>query len=100
LSKFLIHIEISQLEISRLTQKEYAQINYDARACYDQILPNIAAMLSRAHGVSNKVVNLHNNLLLKMRYNVMIEDPVAKRPFRAQMKQQYTELDKDVGTVP
>jgi hypothetical protein len=34
-SQFPIHIEISQLEISRLTQKDYGQINYDAKACYD-----------------------------------------------------------------
>jgi hypothetical protein len=42
--RFPIHIEISQLEISRLTCKEYGQINYDAKACYDRILPNIVAM--------------------------------------------------------
>jgi hypothetical protein len=34
-SQFPIHIEISQLEISRLTCKEYGQISYDAKACYD-----------------------------------------------------------------
>jgi hypothetical protein len=34
-SQFSIHIEISQLEISRLTQKEYGQINYDSKAFYD-----------------------------------------------------------------
>jgi hypothetical protein len=34
-SQFPIHIEIYQLEISRLTQKEYVQINYDVKACYD-----------------------------------------------------------------
>jgi hypothetical protein len=66
-SQFPIHIKISQLEISMLTQKDYGQINYDAKACYDRILPNIAAMPSWVHGVSNKIVNLHNNLLLQMR---------------------------------
>jgi hypothetical protein len=35
LSQFPIHIEIAQLEISRLTQKEYGPINYVAKACYD-----------------------------------------------------------------
>jgi hypothetical protein len=30
----------------------------------------------------------------------MIEAQVEKRLFRAQMKLQYTELDKDVETVP
>jgi hypothetical protein len=80
--------------------KEYGHINYDAKACYDQILPNIAAMTSWVHGVSNKIVNLHNNLLLQMRYNVMIEGASGKKLFREQTKQQYMELDKDVETVP
>jgi hypothetical protein len=70
------------LEISRLIQKDYGQINYDAKACYDRILPNIAAMASRVHGVSNKIVNLHNNLLLQMRYNVMIEGASGEKTFQ------------------
>jgi hypothetical protein len=82
-SQFPIHIEISQLEISRLTRKEYGQINYDAKACYDRILPNIAAMSSRVHGVNNKIVNLHNNFLLKMKYNVMIEGASCKKTFQS-----------------
>jgi hypothetical protein len=59
-SQFPIHIEISQLEISRITCKEYGQINYDAKACYDQILPSIAAMSSLVHRVNDKIVSLHN----------------------------------------
>jgi hypothetical protein len=70
---FSIHIEISELEISRLICKEYGQINYDAKACYDRISPNIAAMLSWVNGLTDKIVNQHNNLLLKMKHNVMIE---------------------------
>jgi hypothetical protein len=50
-SQFSIHIKICQLEISRLSCKEYGQINYDAKACYDRILPKIAAMSSLVHGV-------------------------------------------------
>jgi hypothetical protein len=53
--QFPIHIEISQLEISRLTCKQYGHINYDAKACYDRILPNIAAMSSLVHGVNDKL---------------------------------------------
>jgi hypothetical protein len=34
-SQFPIHIEIAQLELSRLTRKDYGQIKYNAKACYD-----------------------------------------------------------------
>jgi hypothetical protein len=40
-------------------------------------------MASRVHGVSNKIVNLHNNLLLQMRYNVMIEGASGKKTFQS-----------------
>jgi endonuclease/exonuclease/phosphatase family metal-dependent hydrolase len=68
-----VFIENAQLEIARLTRKQYGQINYDARACYDRILPNLAAMTSLVHGVPNRLVNLHNRLLEEMQYEVYIE---------------------------
>ena len=51
-----VYIELAQMEISRLTREQYGQINYDARACYDRILPNIASMVSIAHGVPEELV--------------------------------------------
>jgi hypothetical protein len=39
-------------------------------------------MASQVHGVSNKIVNLHNNLLLQMRYNVMIEGASGEKTFQ------------------
>jgi hypothetical protein len=82
-SQFPIHIEISHLEISRLNRKKYGRINYDAKACYDQILPNIVAMSSLVHGVNDKIVSLHNNLLLMMKYNVMIEGASCEKTFHS-----------------
>jgi hypothetical protein len=70
-------METAQLEIARLTRKQYGQINYDARACYDRILPNLAAMTSLVHGVPESIVYLHNRLLLGMTYHVHIEGASA-----------------------
>jgi hypothetical protein len=41
------------------------QINYDARACYDRILPNLAAMANRAHGLPDSIVKLHLQITTK-----------------------------------
>ena len=68
-----VSLENAQLEIARLTRKQYGQINYDARACYDRILPNLAAMTSLVHGVPKPLVKLHNRLLAAMKYEIMIE---------------------------
>ena len=58
-----ILMEILQQDISRLTRRPYGQINYDAKACYDRILPNLASIVSNAYGVPESIVKLHNHLL-------------------------------------
>jgi hypothetical protein len=48
----------AQLEITKLTRKQYGQINY-----YTRILPTLASMTSLVHGVPEPLVKLHNRLL-------------------------------------
>ena len=49
-NKVLIE-ELPQFEISRASRKMLIQTNYDATACYDQIIPNLAMMVSKKFGV-------------------------------------------------
>ena len=49
-----ILMEVLQQDISRLTRRPYGQINYDAKACYDRILPNLASIVSNAFGCSRE----------------------------------------------
>jgi hypothetical protein len=67
-SQFPIRIEISHQEISRLSRKEYGQINYNAKEYYTRILSNIAVMLGLIHGIFDEVFQLHNKMLLQMCY--------------------------------
>ena len=67
-----ILMEILQQDISRLTRRSYGQINYDAKACYDRILPNLASIVSDAFGVPKSIVKLHNHLLHNMKYCVTV----------------------------
>ena len=46
-SQLPILIEILQQDYSRVARTSYGQINYDAKACYDCILPNIAFVSQR-----------------------------------------------------
>ena len=50
-----VFVEELQFELSRLTRKTVAQTNYDATACYDRIIPNLATLASRRFGVPNEV---------------------------------------------
>jgi hypothetical protein len=68
-----VQMETLQLDNSRITRRDYGQINYDARACYNRILPNLAAMANRAHGLPDSIVKLHFKLLQNMAYEIQIE---------------------------
>jgi hypothetical protein len=46
-----VFIEELQFEISRALRKMLAQTNYDALACYDRNIPNLAMMVSKKFGV-------------------------------------------------
>jgi hypothetical protein len=67
-----LQLEISQLEISRRRRQQYGQINYDARACYDRILLNIAAMASRKYGIPETLANLYYKTPTNTKYRVKI----------------------------
>lgn len=68
-----IFIEVFQLEISRATRKSLVQINYDATSCYDRIIPNLAALVSRKFGVPQSVVLSNVTTLLNAKYRLKTE---------------------------
>ena len=62
-----------QFEISRATRKSLVQINYDATSCYDRIIPNLAALVSRKFGVPPSVVLSNITTLLYAKYRLKTE---------------------------
>jgi hypothetical protein len=60
------------IRIFRLSRQQYGQITYDSRACYDRILPNIAAMASRKYGIPETLANLYYKTLTNTKYRVKI----------------------------
>jgi hypothetical protein len=71
-SQIPVLLEILQHDICRMTRRQYDQINYDAKACYDRILPNLASIISGYFGVHGNIVRLHHNLLQNMQYHVTV----------------------------
>ena len=68
-----VFIEDLQLELSRLTRKTVAQTNYDATACYDRIIPNLAMLASRRFGVPKEVTASNARTLEQASYHVRTE---------------------------
>ncbi len=68
-----VMIEELQFEISRLTRRMFLQTNYDATACYDRIIPNLAMLASRRFGVAKEVTQSNASTLQKAKYHVKTE---------------------------
>lgn len=52
-----VMIEELQFEISRISRRMFLQTNYDASACYDRNIPNLAMLASRKFGVEKPSLN-------------------------------------------
>ena len=51
----------------------FLQTNYNATACYNQIIPNLAMMVSRHFGVAKQVTQLNAATRYQARYNIRAE---------------------------
>ena len=73
-----VMIEELQFEISRLSRRSFVQTNYDATACYDRIIPNMAMITSRRFGVSKTVTESNVKTLHAARYHVRTDLGVSE----------------------
>jgi hypothetical protein len=65
-----LQVKTLQLDHSRITRRDYCQINHNTRACYDRILPNLPVMANKAYGLSDSIVKLPLKLLSDMVYEI------------------------------
>jgi hypothetical protein len=70
-------LEIMMQEISRMTNLPFVQINYDAQACYDRIIPDIAFQISLKYGVDHKIIHIVRSVSLDTKYFIKIGDVVT-----------------------
>jgi hypothetical protein len=71
-------LEILQQELTRMAQKTYAQINYNAQACYDRIIPNLAITVSQRYGVLQNVLDIFHQTITQMKFIVKIGATISK----------------------
>ncbi|KAI2502417.1 hypothetical protein MHU86_12074 [Fragilaria crotonensis] len=68
-----VMIEELQFEISRLSRRMFLQTNYDASACYDRIIPNLAMLASRKFGVAKEATQCNSYTLFNAKYQIRTE---------------------------
>ena len=68
-----VMLEELQFEISRSARRDLIQTNYDATACYDRMIPNLAMLASRKHGVHELVTYSNAGTLEQAKFHVRTE---------------------------
>ena len=68
-----VMLEELQFEVSRAARKMFLQLNYDATACYDRIIPNLATVVSQQHGVNKQVTLMNTRTLQQASYHIRTE---------------------------
>ena len=74
-------IEEVRFELSRITRRMFLQTNYDATACYDCIIPDLAAIVSQKFGVHAKVTQSNARTLHATKYNVRTELGISETSY-------------------
>ena len=79
-----VFLEELQLEVSRITRQEVAQTNYDATACNDRIVPNLAMLASRKFGVPSAVAHSNASTLQQARYHIRTDLGLSEEGYQHQ----------------
>jgi exonuclease III len=75
-------IEELQFEISRASRKMFIQTNYDATACYDRIVPNLAMMVSKRFGVPHLNTVTNAKTLQSAEYRICTDLGMAETGYK------------------
>jgi exonuclease III len=75
-------IEELQFEISRASRKMLIQTNYDATACYDRIIPNLAMMVSKKFGVPHQITLSNAKTLQQAEYRIRTDFGMAATGYK------------------
>jgi hypothetical protein len=68
-----VMLEELQFEVSRLSRRMLIQTNYDAMACYDRIIPNLAMIVSQLFGIHSHVARSYAETLFRAKYHIRTE---------------------------
>ena len=97
-----VMIEELHFEISWLSRKMFIQTDYDASACYNRIIPNLAMIASHQFGVDKCVAQQSNaNNLLHAQYQIRTELGLSETSFSHSLdKKPIYGTGQDRGNSP
>jgi hypothetical protein len=95
-----LFIEELQFKISRALCKMLAQTNYDALACYDRIIPNLAMMVSKKFGVLHYTTQSNTQTLQKAVYRIRSALGIANMGYTHADEHPINGTGQDSGNSP
>jgi hypothetical protein len=93
-------IEELQFEISRASRKTFIQANYDATACYDRIVPNLAMMVSKRFGVPHHNTVTNAKTLQSAEYRICMDLGMAETGYKHSDKRPIYGTGQGSGNSP
>jgi hypothetical protein len=87
-----------QHEITRLTRQKYSQINFNAQACFNRVIPNTAIQFNKKYGIQENILQIFKETLETSKCVVKIGNKVTNKLTRTKKRQNYTEQDKEAVT--
>eukprot|EP00980_Cylindrotheca_fusiformis_P016559 scaffold4965_cov87-Cylindrotheca_fusiformis.AAC.1 len=67
---YLPYAEELKYDLCRLSRKPLVNFDNDAQSCYDRIIPSVASLLGRYHGLHPNITNMHADLLQNATFQV------------------------------
>eukprot|EP00980_Cylindrotheca_fusiformis_P031779 scaffold26945_cov235-Cylindrotheca_fusiformis.AAC.1 len=67
---YLPYAEELKYDISRLSRKALVNFDNDAASCYDRIIPSVASLLGRFHGLHPNITRLHASMLQHAQFQI------------------------------
>ena len=93
-------IEELQFEISRASRKMLVQTNYDATACYDRIIPNLAMMVSKKFGVPSLTTVTNASTLQNAEYHIRTDRGVETTGYKHSEEEPIYGTGQGSGNSP
>ena len=75
-------LEELQYEISRASKRPLIHNDYDASACYDRIIMNMAGLIARGHGQHRSIVFINGKTLQEAKYVLKTQLGVSERSYQ------------------
>jgi hypothetical protein len=95
-----IGIEVLQTKYSHLTRLAHLKFSNNAEVCYNQIIVNLATIISLCHGVPSKVATIQGDMLEHAKYFIKMGLGISNKSYSQSNKASINGTGQGSGGSP